>query len=264
MNILEKIQRVYDTGTADAVSSTLHHLQMPVPGAEEYTTSWDDGFLVFLNHHGCVIRMTDQDKLPGLEDPAILVPLASRMAGRLKIDINPGLECPVDPRDAMALSEQLKTRGVNLWDQKTHNCGYLPALPGLSRRIPVVIDPCAVHALSESTGLVRNLISAKTILVNVAQKLNLPEQAPPPSANPSHQDQVFGSLRQAFQAAWSTDQKQPSARKINDFWKSCRASFEKGLLTTSWLSSDMQESGYKNAYKGSKDFAERWSGPSLN
>lgn len=39
MNILEKVQRVYGTGTADAVFSTFQNLRMPAPGPQEYTVS---------------------------------------------------------------------------------------------------------------------------------------------------------------------------------------------------------------------------------
>jgi hypothetical protein len=264
MNLIEHIEKLYEKPTATAVSALLSNLRLPVPEAGEYTKSWDDGFIVFLNPYGCLLRLVDKEKSPLIHDPAILRPLASRNAGRMRVDINPGVECPIDPRDVPSLFFRLKERGIIFWDGKVRNCGYLPAQQG-ERRIPVVIDPdsCAVRQLSQSVSLVDRMFQVKNIVTNTLRICALPSRDKPPEAQISTQDMIYGQLSSIFNAAWPTDREAPkNPIGISKFWDTCHSFREKGLLITSWLSKDMGASNYKNANHGSEKFASRLSSQS--
>lgn len=260
MNLITRIDRLYGMASAKATEGILRNLGVTTPRDGEYTTSWDKGFIVFLNYHACVIRLTAYEQLPYVDDPSVLKPLLTRNAGSLRFDLNPGLRGSVTPRDAMALADQMQDRNVRLWDQKVENCGYLPLLRGQERPIPVVLDPCAVQKISESAGAVRNIIQAKTKAINLIQAFRDKTDTPLPDADEKLQDKLFAPLRRAFEAAWPEPGFLDTSMMM-EAWKLCRHHHARGTLCAGWLTESMEKSGYKRAFEGSTEFAKRWRGP---
>jgi hypothetical protein len=260
MNLITRIDRLYGMASAKATEGILRGLGITTPRDGEYTTSWDSGFIVFLNYHACVIRLTAYEKLPYVDDPAMLQPLFRRNAGALRFDINPGLRSSVTPKDAMALADQMLERNIRLWDQKVENCGYLPPLRGQDRPIPVVLDPCAVQKLSDAAGAMRNVIQAKTKTVNLIQAFRDTTDTPLPDMDETLQTKLFAPLKRAFDAAWPEPGYLDTGLMM-EAWKLCRHHHARGTLCAGWLTERMEKSGYKRAYEGSTEFAKRWRGP---
>jgi hypothetical protein len=260
MNLITRIDRLYGMASAQATAGILRNLGVATPRDGEFTTSWDKGFIVFLNYHACVIRLTAYEQLPYVDDPSVLKPLLTRNAGALRFDLNPGLRASVTPCDTMALAEQMQDRNVRLWDQKAENCGYLPPLRGQGRPVPVVLDPCAVQKISESAGTVRSIIQAKTKMVNLIQSFRATSAAPLPDADETLQDKLFAPLKRAFDAAWPEPGFLDTSLMM-DAWKLCRHHHARGTLCAGWLNESMEKSGYKNIYEGSTAFAKHWRGP---
>lgn len=263
MNLITRIDRLYGMASAKAASGLLRGLGIVTPRDGEYTTSWDKGFLIFLNYHACVIRLTAYDQLPLVEDRAVLQPLFRRNCGALRFDINPGLRGPVTAKDAMALADTLHGRDIRLWDQKTENCGYLPLLRGQDRQVAVVIDPCAVQNLSDSVGAMRGIIQAKTKAVNLVQAFRDTAHTPLPDPDEDLQAKIFAPLKRAFDAAWPEPGYLDTAR-MTAAWDLCRYHHARGTLCAGWLTESMEKSGYKRAYSGSTEFAKRWRGPTAD
>lgn len=200
------------------------------------------------------MRLTHQSKIPTVSDPHIQKPLGMVAVDELRLDINPGMICPVDPRDARALYRRFKERGILLWDQKAHNIGYRPDPQAPEGTIPVLIDPVSVQNLSESVSIIRRAVQAKTWLVNEYLVYGLAEKDEPAIATDAD---PYEGLRQSFQEAWAS----PRPGAIWQFWRMAIDARKSELLVTGWQTPEMRRSGYKNAFSGGSLYEKKWQGP---
>ena len=251
MNLIQNILNTYGQYAALRTATLLDELCLPQPEEGEYTHSWDGGYLVFINPVACVLRLTHHSKIPNVSHPHIQRPLGSRYAGVLRLDINPGLTCPIDPRDAQALYQRMKENNILLWDQKIHNLGYRPGVNNPTQRVPVLIDHASIQNLSQSVSVIKRAIQAKTWIVNEYLTIGLPEKNPPPEAI---EDDPYEELRICLKNSWES-------RSIEKFWQAAATAKESKLLIAGWLTGDMNESGYKNAFHGSQLYERKWKGP---
>lgn len=254
MDLVEHTRHSFGKNTARVLTETLRELALPTPGSGEYSRSWDGGYLVFINPAACVIRLTHQSKIPDVNDPHIQRPLGMIDVEDLRLDINPGMICPVDPRDARALYRRFKQRGILLWDQKTHNIGYRPDPHAPEGKIPVLIDHASVQRLSESVSAIRRAIHAKTWLVNEYLAHGLPEKDEPAVAADTD---AYEELRQSFQESRASAQ----LGSIWQFWRMVINTKKTGLLVAGWQTPEMRRSGYKNAFNSGYLYEKKWQGP---
>ena len=254
MDLVEHTNHAFGKKTARTLTAMLDKLALPIPDAREYTRSWDGGYLVFINPAACVMRLTHQSKIPDVKDPHIQRPLGMVDVEDLRLDINPGMICPVDARDARALYRRFKQRGILLWDQKTHNIGYRPDPQSPDGKVPVLIDHASVQNLSDSVSAIRRAVQAKTWLVNEYLAHGLPAKDEPAIATDTD---PYEELRQSFQESWVSTQ--PGA--IEQFWRMANDAKKSGLLVTGWQTPEMRRSGYKGAFSGSSLYEKKWQGP---
>lgn len=233
MDILEKMAKIpwIKQETPAAVEDFFHALRLPVPAKNEFTLTTDKGFIVFLNPYGLAIRMTSHDIAPAAH-PLVLQPLLRTTAGQYRIDITPGIECPIKYNDAYELAECLYfDHGGN------YNGGYLPGTT-----IPVVIDPESIEILSGSAKKTAELLRRHNYL-DKAQ-------------NP--QDKLYRPLKKLFNEAWPGCKGKPDHEKLQTAWDKCRQMKDEGKLVASWLKGGIfTEGNYKNAFTGSKLYAAR-------
>ncbi len=254
MTMLCSIKKAYGPQSAEATGDLLDRLNLSIPAEGEYTHSWDGGYLVFLNPAACVLRLTHQSNISTVSHPHIQRPLAMRDIYELRMDINPGMICPIDPRDAKALYQRFKDDHVLLWDQKIHNHGYRPDIHDPDKKIPVLIDHASVHDLSQSVSVIKRMIQAKTWLVNEYLASGWPEKEPPPVATA---EDSYEDLRISFEQSWEAG----TSEAMNHFWQAAVNARKSGLLVAGWLTTGMLESGYKNAFHGSQLYEQKWKGP---
>lgn len=239
--LIETVEEQYNKETAKSVAHFFNAVSLPVPQENEYTKTNDGSYLVFLNNHGCVIRMTPHSIKPFIH-PRILQPLVIKKNKKLRMEIYPGVNAGVPPEDMRPLQKELRKDSIGFYDDIYENAAYLPykkAL-GIPENYSVVIDMGAIDRLALSVGTV------KDILRNTIKKFrDLPEKK-------SYQDILYAPLREAFEQAWPQD-REPCPRKMQDFWNKCRKELDNGVLIVNWKN---KAGNYKNARYGSQKYAE--------
>lgn len=233
----------------DTVKTIFNCMSMPLPEDGEYTSTVDGGLMVFLNDPACVMRLIIAKSFEDFDipkHPHILQPLGSRKSRGIRVDINPGIICPVRDADACLLGETLDRDGLSLWDKKTLNCGYIPLSDETARRA-VVLDIGAINQITHGVRYAMNLLDRNDI-----------------------QDTFYQPLRQAFDRAWPENAELPDRDGMAAFWRLCARFKDEGKLVTSWLTKEWTKAGnefkresekqstYKNAIKGSSLYAQRW------
>lgn len=254
MNLIKDIKKSYGFKAAEIFESVMGRLHLAVPDRGEYTRSWDGGYLVFINPAACVIRLTHKSVIPDVADPHIQRPLGMLHADELRMDLNPGMICPIDPRDARALSKRFRDAGILLWDEKTHNFGYRPGTHNSGEKVPVLIDHASVIDLSQSVSAIQRIVQAKTIIVNEYLVSNLPIKEAPTLATWKDPYEV---LREGFSKSWNSDHPQ----SVRNFWEMAINAKNEGLLVAGWLTDKMKASKYKNAFDGNTLYQRKWTGP---
>jgi hypothetical protein len=243
MSLYDRAYQLYGARTAKRMNTFFNDMQLPMPSEHEFTETEDKGFLVFLNEPGVVIRFTNKWKDVWNESRRVLHPLGSRITGRLRADINPGILCPLTDRQREELQDGLKEERLMLSDAGHYNGGTLPAVEGIIKAGHVVaVDPFAVIDLSSRVSKVGKILS------RVFSKPAMPAEDDP-------QTKLYGRLRDIFTAAWKKDD-HPDPGLIRAFWQECREMKEEKRLLTSWLTAEMANRNYKNAYWGSINYMQ--------
>ncbi|HEY8191597.1 MAG TPA: hypothetical protein VIG74_04165 [Alphaproteobacteria bacterium] len=114
MDLLENMSEIpwVKQETPAAVKDFFTALRLPVPEENEFTKTTDEGFIIFLNPYGLAIRMTSHRIAP-VTHPLVLQPLLRVATGQYRIDVTPGIECPIKYDDALILwSAYLSTTAV--------------------------------------------------------------------------------------------------------------------------------------------------------
>src|ERR1035437_561051 len=137
--LVDEAKSLYGKETAQAVKSFFNAMALPVPHEKEYHETYGDGFVVFLDDYGLLIRLTNDTKYPLMEHARILQPLMTRKAGELRISLSPGVHLTDDEKAASRLSNTLKKDNINFWDNGAKNIGRLPSLSPKDKKDYVVI-----------------------------------------------------------------------------------------------------------------------------
>lgn len=246
MSLHSSIYERYGRRTADAVYRFFDGMQLPQPEDGEFSKTHDKGYLVFLNDSGTVIRFTNKREGLWNFSSRVLHPLGSRITGRLRADINPGITCPLTDEQREELVEGLGTDKLQFYDPGHYNGGSLPAVTNLLKEgYAVNLDPLAVQDLSSAvTRMKRWLI--RTFAPEAA--------AATPEAPDDPQAIIYRPLKDIFKAAWQTGTGTPDADLIRKFWDKAREMKASGLLKASWLTQDMASRNYMNIYQGSRNY----------
>ncbi len=203
MSLYAYIARRFDAPTLDAVTAFFAAARLPEPEEGEYFASYDSGQVVFLNDEACTLRLLS----PGARTPAhpaVLQPLGSRMLGKLRLDIVPGLRC-MPPEDTFeALAEGIEQDGYIFGDgdREARNAGLLPDGSAL------ILDPGALRKLSRGVAIAGDALLAR--------------------------QQVFAPLRTAFDRCWPDGASLPAPEKLAAFFQDCRDARADGTLTAGW------------------------------
>jgi hypothetical protein len=188
----------YGGRTARKISEFFNAMQLPEPSEGEYSETHDKGYLVFLNDPGVVIRIT-RANLTLWNHPRVLQPLGSVPAGKLRIDINPGIHCPATEKQRNEAMDDLGKDNLQLFDPALYNCGTLPAVEKLIKAgYAVALDPVAVDDISRTATWARKLLGSKF------------SRAATPAYDP--QTLLYGHLRETFNRRGKTPARAPTRR----------------------------------------------------
>lgn len=216
-----------DDETVLAVRSCLHKLQLPVPaGIDEYAGGFE-GVMLPLNDYGIFIRIEKSQEdikaktFDRIDDsPYVLQPIVRIPAGKMMVELCPGVMPVSSPREVAHLKKALQQERIQFWDSHQANAGRLPVVtPGFPDGFPVVIDRLAVRRLSEGAGL------AKLLMGGLFSKHKMEDDV---------QARFYAPVRAAFASAWPQDADAPDAEKMKAFWQICADQKEQGKLLDGW------------------------------
>jgi hypothetical protein len=257
VSMIDDYQRTTNLG--DKVATFFDAMNMPIPEAEEYEFSADDGFLLFLDEPACVMRGSNITICPSIQNDYILQPLLSRkITNDFRIDIFPGVVSPIKDGDVWELKKQLRKYSIEYFDEGPFNAGYIPVSSvKFPDGIPVVIDAGSVRKINETTSLFQRLLM-ETANKNADECLV--------------QSSAYSDLRHAFQNAWPQKQSAPDQHLLRKAWDLCvkkkgeSVTLESGrkqnILTADWQSLGQEgkmNAEYKNAKHGGASYAQSWS-----
>lgn len=231
--LLESARRKYGKKAANGIARFFEGLGLPVPDKGEYCVTNDNslftqqdpngfylnpinrtGFLIPLNKEGCVIRISKRS-INWTNHPHMIQPLFSYPAGRLRIDILPGIDCGVHIDN----TKKVKSRLIRsfLWagsighDIRTSNVGQLPNGHLLA------IEPAALQPLIPFLGTIKKIFGWKTDM------------------NAAHpQDEFFGQIKRMFADAWPNLSQRPDPSKMKACLKLCEKMTDEGTLKPYW------------------------------
>lgn len=204
------LHRFESRPTVAAIVSTFDKLKLPLPESADESLDGTEGFMVFLDAFGVVLRIESKNatRAERVDDNArILRPLGSIDAGEVIIEICPGTHAGKSKPASNFLKKALKEEGVDFWDDGVPNIGHLPlATPEFPEGVPVVIDRLAVRRLTNAAKSIRPMLDI--------------------------QEKIYGSLRLAFANAWPEGMDFPVA--MTGFWEKCHDFRLAGKLVDGW------------------------------
>lgn len=217
-----KLVSQFDSETALEVLKLFQKMGLPAPRGGDEFLSGLEGYLVFLNQHGVVIRIEPSDSKKGfykadrINDNALIVkPLASIKAGNALIEICPGVAQETKKENNEYLRQQLEKQGIKFWDYKLSNIGRIPIhTVKFPDGMPVVVDRLAVKKLTASINFVRRAL-------DLFRDYSQGEAA-------KAEEELYGPLRHAFKEAW------PDPGKMKQFWSLCERYTREGKLVAGW------------------------------
>lgn len=191
---------------ARAVEAAFDTLQLPLPQAQEYFCTGDQGYIGFSNIHGCTIRVSSTNLCPAINHDRILQPLISLPALHYKVDVKPGVELSHSKFVSLYLRHLLKHDQIDFYDANRGNSGLIPArLSGTKLPYAVMIDDGAVRKLTESCREIGAVI----------------------------QERLYGDLKEAFTTA--RDALAPEQPELmRTAWQKCARAQEEGRLICGW------------------------------
>jgi hypothetical protein len=166
----------YGGNVRGEVEKVLAAMDLPDPEPGEYLPGAEANML-FLNRYGIILRLGQARNAP--EHDLILRPLRSvEMEGRpawngrkcpVSITLLPGVEGVSRSTDKSdTLRDRLAVDGIDFWDSKLPNCGYIRCkLPGFENGILVVVDRGSVvekervekHLEKQRAGLIPRFLT---------------------------------------------------------------------------------------------------------
>ena len=220
MALFEQIKKIRNEGIANEVGQIFKDLQLPEPQDGEYLRG-NDGWLVFLNKYGCVLRIEDafaaESSNMRINHPLVLQPIGRIMVEHMNVEICPGVKLGVSESQRTWLKKELEKDHIQLSDSKVENLGFLNVhSPEFPEGLPVVIDQLAVTEGARAG--VRDLwrkITGKPAYNPWYEREDLPYRFT--------QAHFIEPLRAAFDKAWPLDEQDPQAsvERMNKFWKLC-------------------------------------------
>jgi hypothetical protein len=226
---LGELTKLYGSDTARQTSAYLENIGLPTPNAigQYYRTS-DTGRMLFLDDYGCVVRFTIDKEQPLVDSPLVIQPLGSKIIGKFRADIIPGIRSCDSSEVAAALKKNTHKTGIDYFDCHDFNCGLLPNVnDAIPHDYAVILDLGAVKKLTGITASVKNLLNATLNKTGLSALFNK-ESAPSP------QDILYAPLKSAFAAAWPDGTEKPDAALVKKFWSLCRDETAKGTLVPGW------------------------------
>ena len=227
------MSRILRPHQLDAVEEFFDALELPEPEEGQVHHGTNERLLIFLNHEGLVLRITQERKLLNFDNPHFLKPLFTRHSAGLQFAIDPGIDCPVPKKAEEPIYRMLyKKYGLNVMDGKPENLGYLP---GDKARFPVMIDLDAEIVVEdiESGAEFASVKQAREYLGHDGPFRSWNTNLPVP--DPQHQ--LYGELKEMAQCAWQADTN-PDFSALRDFMAACRAYKQDGKLLTRWMGHD--------------------------
>ncbi len=197
------------------------NLHLPPPeNAAEYMKS-QDGYLMFLNEYGLVLRVEESDKPARVNDsPFVLNPLLSVDAGWAVVEICAGCHQENDKERIRETARYLRDLDYDFWDRKTSNVGRMPIkTPNFPEGVTVVIDRGAVGKLTDSTR------SASLVLEYLWKLEDLKQEAA------RAEKELYQPLRNSFAHLWDNPTDEGAAEAL---WSLCRRYVAEGKLVAGW------------------------------
>lgn len=193
-------------------------LLLPEPGTNDYLDTFDGGYIIFMNDHGCTVRLTNKNQCRAHKHHRLLEPLARiELPAGFRLDINPGLKLNCSIFSAMRMAAIFNGSPLKFSDPHFGNLG---AIPGKCINsffdYSMVIDPGAVDKRRASTGRFASLV-AKLIAAN--------------DNNEEIQEKAYSNLRHAFSDAVESG----SVRKMRQAWLLCHKARQEGYLLSDWV-----------------------------
>jgi hypothetical protein len=249
-----------DQAQSEKYGSYFSALHLPEPNDGEYVRTYDGGYLNFLSRYGMILRFTEAARCPLIDHPRILQPIASRLIGRYRADLYPGIYSPaLEGRER--LEEELNADNISFninvfmsgGENRPDNCGYLPKPDGSGPSDYIVVldpDACRDYGPKEASA---PAITAEAMPASDAgtnsklwQKMreffrradSLPRPVKPsplPLVLPdTPQTRLYRPLIEAFHVAWPAEEKEPAPEKIHAFWSLCRQMKGEEVLIAQW------------------------------
>ncbi len=229
------VQGMFGDDACRKVAETFEGLQLPPPvKATEYLSSLD-GFIVFLNEFGIVLRIEISDSDPDRSaiadrvenNPFILSPLLSVNAGSATVEICAGVHQEEDKGRIQDTADYLKNMDYRFWDRKFSNAGRLPVkTPHFPEGVTVVIDRGAVEDLSESTRSVRELLERVFKRDKIRQEVQ------------RAQKELYQPIKKALALLWKN---RGDASYAEAAWSLCRRYVAEGKLVAGWTAPQSEE-----------------------
>ncbi len=234
---------ISDSVSAEETAKFFENLGLPIPQKEEFYLNVrnTDRRLVFLSDYGIVIRFTPAKSFLDIESIHRLYPLFTRLAGNYRIDIEPGIKCPVSQREASQIYHMLlRDHGILITDDTVHNFGFLP-LDGIRFPILIDIDEYVI------TGQSRPDIQDHSLGDIIQFREHL-------SSDRNIQKELYGPLQDILNAAWPSNQEKPRFSGIREFFKMARLYRNKGALLASW---ENPENSYRRTHECAAAYKDR-------
>lgn len=232
--------------TAQEILKSFQKMGLPEPESTYEVLKATEGFLVFLNKYGIVIRIEYKDAKNSPSEEIldrvnnsewILKPIASIDVGKAIIEICPGCHISKNVEYVHQLKETLAKQRIIFWDAGPRNIGLMPIkTTQFPEGVPVVIDRLAVAKLSNSAGLARKVLDKE--IVKMQRKL-------------------YGPLQRSFKDTW------PDPEKMKQFWSLCEQYVAEEKLIAGWnaAAADDPYSKPTRAYMCAKNYGERLKHP---
>jgi hypothetical protein len=152
----------------------------------------------------------------------------------MRIDLNPGYECPI-PEDELDQVVSDVSRRLSVYDDHIHNFAYVPKT---DPKFAVVIDPGAASSLLFNVRFIKDLFGFK----------------PPGLYDP--QKELYADLRALAREAWPRGEKHADGRKVAAFWRKCVEARAEGRLLAPWTD---KASAYEDCFIPARRYGQRLS-----
>lgn len=223
-----------DDKTADTVGNILTALHIPFPQREAELLLASEGFLLFDQKHGVVIRIESKKTTcwQRVSHPHMLEPLGSFDAGKVIVEICPGTHVAREGKPVDTVRHKMLKAGLYFRDPQRANVGMIPLqTPRFPDGVPVIIDRLSVSRFWLVTKPVRDVLGLTRKLSNLFH-----------GATDDFQAAFYGPLRRALQNAGpDICAGKSTAIQVERFWQLCAKYKREGKLVAGWLTAQDPE-----------------------